>query len=99
MAYAFVFLVAVAVGVGVYVTTVRSGRPVTQGFGSATEPEVPESGAYVPVTAGPLDWQSRLTGFLGLVIAVVVGAVLLAFTLYAGVEWFVRFAADAVGGD
>lgn len=99
MAYAFVFLVAVAVGVGVYVTTVRSDRPVAQGFGSASESPVPEPGVYVPVTSARPDWQSRLTGFLGLVIAVVVGAILLAFTLYTGVEWLVRFAADAVGGD
>ena len=43
------------------------------------------------------DWQSRLTGFLGLVIAVVTGAVLLAFTLYTGVDWLVRLATDAIG--
>ena len=41
MAYAFVFLVAVGVGVAVYVTTVRSSRPVAQGFGPAGEPASP----------------------------------------------------------
>jgi hypothetical protein len=95
MGYAFVFLVAVAVGVGVYVTTVRGGRAITEGFG--TDPGSADPGTYVPVTPARPDWQSRLTGFLGLVIAVVVGAIVLAFTLYAGVEWLVELVTDAVG--
>lgn len=97
MGYAFVFLVAVAVGVGVYVTTVRGDRAVTEGFGTGTDPGAGDAGTYVPVAPGRPDWQSRLTGFLGLVIAVVVGAIVLAFTLYAGVEWLVKLVTDAVG--
>lgn len=97
MAYAFVFLVAVGVGVAVYVTTMRSGGPVAAGSFGTTEPVPPDPGLYVPVTPAKPDWQSRLTGFLGLVIAVVTGAVLLAFTLYTGVDWLVRLATDAIG--
>jgi len=97
MAYAFVFLLAVGVGVGVYITTVRSGGSVAAGFSGAAEPVPPDPGLYVPVTPAKPDWQSRLTGFLGLVIAVVTGAVLLAFTLYTGVDWLVRLATDAIG--
>lgn len=99
MAYAFIFLVAVAVGVAVYVTTVRAGRPVAQGFGPSGEGAPPEPGTYVPVTEAGTDWQSRLTGFLGLVIAVVVGAIVLAFTLYAGVETLVRVVTGSFGTD
>jgi hypothetical protein len=98
MGYAFVFLVAVGVGVAVYVTTVRSSRPVTQGFGPAGEPASPEPGTYVTVSSARPDWQSRLTGFLGLVIAVVAGAIVLAFTIYAGVDTLVRFISDSLGG-
>lgn len=97
MAYAFVFLVAVGVGVAVYVTTVRSGGPVAASSFGTAEPVPPDPGLYVPVTPAKPDWQSRLTGFLGLVIAVVTGAVLLAFTLYTGVDWLVRLATDAIG--
>jgi hypothetical protein len=98
MAYAFVFLVAVGVGVAVYVTTVRSGGSVAAGFSGASERSAsPDPGLYVPVTPARPDWQSRLTGFLGLVIAVVAGAVLLAFTLYTAVDWLVRLATDAIG--
>lgn len=98
MAYAFVFLVAVAVGVGVYVSTVRGARPVAEGFEATGDaPAAGPPGTYVPVVSSRPDWQSRLTGFLGLVIAVVAGAIVLAFTLYAGVEWLVRLATNAVG--
>lgn len=97
MAYAFVFLVAVGVGVAVYITTVRTAGPMAQGFSGAGEPASPDPGLYVPVTPAGPDWQSRLTGFLGLVIAVVAGAVLLALTLYTGVDWLVRLATDAIG--
>ena len=99
MAYVFVFVVAVAVGVGVYVTTVRASRPGAEGFGPSAEGASPESGTYVPVTPVRPDWQSRLTGFLGLVIAVVVGAVALAVTVYAGVETLVRLVSGSIGSD
>lgn len=97
MAYAFVFLVAVGVAVGVYVTTVRGGRTLPDGY-ATMGPDGPPgaAGTYVPVTPVRVDWQSRLTGFFGLVIAVVVGAVVLAFGLYAGVSLLVRLIADAV---
>jgi hypothetical protein len=52
----------------------------------------------VTVSSARPDWQSRLTGFLGLVIAVVAGAIVLAFTIYAGVDTLVRFISDSLGG-
>lgn len=99
MAYAFVFLVAVAVGVGVYVTTLRGNREAVDGLVGAAggPPQAGPGGTYVPVVAGTSDWQSRLTGFLGLVISIVVGAVLMAATLYLGVSWLVRLIASAFG--
>lgn len=95
MSYAFVLLLAVAVGAGVYISTIRGDGQVAQGPSSTGDPA--ERGTYVPVAPEHPDWQSRLTGFLGLVVAVVVGAVLLAFTLYTGIERLIRFATDAVG--
>jgi hypothetical protein len=101
MAYAFVFLVAVSVGVGVYVTTLRGNRDVADGLvgPAGGPPQAGPGGTYVPVVAGTPDWQSRLTGFLGLVISIVVGAVLMAATLYVGVSWLVRVIAGAFGSD
>lgn len=99
MAYAFVFLVAVGVAVAVYLTTVRSGQPLTGGFGPEAAGAGGDGGTYVPVTAGRPDWQSRLTGFLGLVIAVVVGAIVVATGIYVGVSWLVQAITDLVTRD
>jgi hypothetical protein len=98
MAYAFVFFVAVGVAVAVYVTTVRNGGMLDDGFGGGDVPSGPGA-TYVPVTEARTDWQSRLTGFLGLVIAVVVGAIVLAFGIYTGVSWLVRLVGNVVTGD
>jgi hypothetical protein len=100
MAYAFVFLVAVGVAVAVYVTTVRGGQPIADGFGpEAATPGSGDGGTYVPVTATRPDWQSRLTGFLGLLIAVVVAAIVVAASLYVGVSWLVETIGDLVTRD
>jgi hypothetical protein len=101
MGYAFVFLVAVGVGVAVYATTIRGERPIADGvFGSGDgPPEATPGGTYVPVVAGRPDWQSRLTGFLGLVVAIVVSAIITATALYMGVSWLVHLIASALGSD
>jgi hypothetical protein len=46
--------------------------------------------SYVPVTDFRSTWESRLTGALGLVIAVIVGAVALALGTYLGVLFLVK---------
>jgi hypothetical protein len=85
VAYLLVFVVALAVGAAVYVSTVRAGagRP-DGGFGEVAGPAPREpGGAYLPVAADAPDWQSRITGVLGLVISVVVAGVALAASIYA----------------
>jgi len=87
VAYLLVFVVALAVGAAVYVSTVRAGaaRP-DGGFGEGAEvggAPREAGGAYLPVAADGPDWQSRITGVLGLVISVVVAGVALAASIYA----------------
>ena len=87
MAYVLVLVVAAAVGAEVYVFTLRQ-PPIAPPSGSAERDPVgggvadPGLGSYVPVVAAATDWESRLTSALGLVIAVIVGAVALAASTY-----------------
>jgi hypothetical protein len=46
--------------------------------------------SYVTVTDLRSTWESRLTGALGLVIAIIVGAVALAMGTYLGVVFLVK---------
>jgi hypothetical protein len=87
MAYVLVLVVAAAVGAGVYVFTLRQppigppSAPVERDqAGGVADPGL--VGSYVPVVAAATDWESRLTSALGLVIAVIVGAVALAASTY-----------------
>lgn len=88
MAYMLVLVVAAAVGLGVYVFTLRQppvgppGAPAERdpAGGGGVDPGL--GGTYVPVVAAATDWESRLTSALGLVIAVIVGAVALAASTY-----------------
>ena len=57
--------------------------------------EPPEG--YIPVAPGPASWHSRLGGAMGLVIAVAVGAIALALSVWALVELVSRMFADAGG--
>ena len=43
------------------------------------------------------DWESRLTGALGLVIAVIAGAAVLAFSAYLSVSFLVKLIKHSVG--
>lgn len=52
--------------------------------GGGRSVEVPDG--YIPVAAGGPSWQGRLGGAMGLVIAVAVGAIGLAFALWALME-------------
>ena len=89
--YVIVFVVAAAVGVGVYAVTLREGLQPIPGF-SDTDPLTPAApgGSYVSVTGGRPDWQSRLTGLFGLMVAVVLGAAALAAILYASISAVIR---------
>ena len=54
------------------------------GFAPESEgPMFPPGGAYVPVTQSRPYWQSRLSGLLGLAIAVTVAAISSAVALYS----------------
>jgi hypothetical protein len=63
-----------------------SDRPTQQS-------RVPEG--YIPVSAGAASWHDRLGGAMGLVIAVAVGAIALALSLWAVVVLVARLASGA----
>ena len=99
--YLLVVLIAVAVGAIVYLMSLRTGPyPGDGGFGSEPEraPTAPAGSAYVPVSTTRSDWQTRLTGFLGLLILVVVGSVALAVTLYVSVSMLIALFGGASDG-
>ncbi|HEX6843618.1 MAG TPA: hypothetical protein VF235_00750 [Actinomycetota bacterium] len=92
MGYLLVFLIAAAVGVAVYALTVRGQLPTSatdRGTASGTT-ATPPPGDYVPVTGWRPDWQSRLTGLLGLLLAVLLGAAAIALASYLGGRFVVR---------
>ncbi len=101
MAYVIVLLVAAAVGGGVYYLSIQRGVIPFPGFQTeapapAPSPSGPPTGSsYVSVTAAKSDWQSRMTGVLGLAVTVVVGAVALAGSVYLGMSWIVRLISHA----
>jgi hypothetical protein len=101
MAYLLVVLVAAAVGAAAYLMTLRQSAAPTAAPSRASQPAgvpVPGSGqTYVTVTDTRLDWESRLTGALGLVIAVIAGAAALALSAYVSVSFLVKLIKHAVG--
>jgi hypothetical protein len=105
--YLIVFVVAVAVGTAVYFATLRGVGPIgTFGFGEAAPaaaggpPPDPGPGmSYVPVQESRHDWQARLTGMLGLLVAVAVGGIALAISLYAIGVLFGKLFGGIGGGD
>jgi hypothetical protein len=106
VAYAIVLLVAAAVGAAVYYLTIRRGVIPLGGFGGEpASPRLPppmappEASTYVSVMASKPDWQSRMTGILGLAVAVVVGAVALAGSIYLSASWLVRLIGHATKSD
>jgi hypothetical protein len=94
MAYLLVLVVAAAVGAAAFRATLREGVATAAARAGSTQPvgvpvSLPEQ-SYVPVTDFRSTWESRLTGALGLVIAVIVGAVALALGTYLGVLFLVK---------
>ncbi len=109
--YLLVLLVAGGVGYGVYWLALRWGpgaEPVVpadvgEWDGSEAPPdpmreEPAPRGAYVPIAAGPLSWQSRLSGILGLAVAVAVAAIGSAFALYAAGQLIARMLRSSAAG-
>ena len=101
MPYLIVLAIAAGIGIAVYHVSLRDegtigsllGTDPEDGTGSRTQ------GPYVSVAPGRSDWQTRLTGLAGLIVAVIVGAALLAFTLYASVSSVVRLFDGFTGGE
>lgn len=100
MGYLFVFLIAAGVGVAVYAVTLRDGARAGAGMepGSVASSVPERQGASVPVTAWGPDWQSRLTGLLGLAVAVIVGAAALALLTYSGFSMLFKLLGNVAGG-
>jgi hypothetical protein len=89
LSYIMVLLIAVAVGIAVYLVVLRVGptdRPPTDVGEWREAPQPPQpaqpEGSYVPVAPSSPSWHSRLGGVMGLVIAVAVAALGIAFGLY-----------------
>jgi len=86
MAYVIVFSAALVTGALVFWLTLRADRA---NDGDGFFPEgldgplgSPDAGTYVPLGADERSWQTRTIGALGLLIAITLGAALLAYTLY-----------------
>jgi hypothetical protein len=73
-------------------TTSTGDHPAAAGPPERVAPE-----GYIPVVPGRANWHSRLGGAMGLVIAVAVGAVALALSVWALVEFISRMFSDAGG--
>jgi hypothetical protein len=58
-------------------------------------PSAQHGRTYVPVSTTHQDWATRLTGLLGLLVTVVVGAVVLALSVYLSVGWLAHKIGDA----
>src|SRR4249920_1021311 len=98
MAYLMVVLVAAAAGAAVYLLTMRTGvAPVDDASPQPTSQAPATGGSYVPVVSAATDWESRVTSALGLVIAVIVGAVALAASTYMTFAFLARLISHATG--
>jgi hypothetical protein len=98
MPYLIVFIVAAAAGLAVYLVTLRADpqadSTVRAGVPAGAPTGAPGPG-YLPIAATRTDWQTRLTGFLGLIVAIVLAAVFLATTLYVSFSTLVRLIGNA----
>jgi hypothetical protein len=106
MVYGYIFLAALAAGLLVFWLTLRSSpeepAPAPLDGDGFLPPQPPAPGApapatdgiYVPIVADRRSWQTRVAGFLGLVILVSLAAAGLAFGLYQAGSWLARLLAD-----
>ncbi|HJR97863.1 MAG TPA: hypothetical protein VJ979_08150 [Actinomycetota bacterium] len=102
-----VLVVTIAVGVGVLVyrltaggedAAVPSDDDAAAWAGEPPERPIEVPDGYIRVAGGRPSWHARLGGAMGLVIAVAVGAIGLAVSLWAVVSFLARLFADAGGG-
>ena len=112
MGMLLVIAIAVAVGVLVFRLTAGGEDRVPEAADPATVPaegaawtddevgEARPTGAqsYVLVEPGGPSWHARLGGAMGLMIAVAAGAIALALSLWALVNFVARLFSDAGGG-
>jgi hypothetical protein len=87
LSYIMVLLIAAVVGIAVYLAVLRLGAdsgPTDVGEWREAAPPPPSApeGSYVPVAPSSPSWHSRVGGVMGLVIAVTVAALGIAFGLY-----------------
>ncbi len=112
MRYALVVLVSISVGVLVYVLTLRFGQaePVAVGFepepftppgrSQTSEPPQPRvvNYRYLMVEVDGRTWRDRLQGLIGSVALVLLGAALVAGTLYTAGAAINRLIRSFLGG-
>ncbi len=97
MRYLIVFFIAAGIGAAVYFLSVReeSANADDAGFGDEMRSGATTGQAYLPLSTTHQDWATRVTGLLGLLITVVVGAVGLAVSVYLSVGWLAHKIGDA----
>lgn len=103
MGIGLLLVVAIAVAVGVLVYRLTAGGELNEGTGVVSEPspaapsdrppDAPEG--YIRVDASSTPWSARLGGAMGLVIAVAIGAIVLALSLWILVSLVGRLMSDA----
>jgi hypothetical protein len=95
--YLIVFFIAAVVGAGVYFLSIREDAVSADdgGFADDVVPGASGGHTYLPISATHQDWATRLTGLLGLLITVVVGAIALAMSVYLSVGWLAHKIGDA----
>jgi hypothetical protein len=96
VSYLIVFFIAALVGTAVYLLSIREdgGSPDDGGFVDEVAPSPGGSRAFLPISTTHQDWATRLTGLLGLLVTVVVGAVVLAVSVYLSVSWIAHKISD-----
>lgn len=71
--------------------------PPEPGAAPQAQPSIPmgTGGSYIPVSAGSPSWQARVGGIMGLVVAVGVASLMLAFALYEAGTMIARLMSHA----
>jgi hypothetical protein len=96
VSYLIVFFIAAAVGTAVYFLSIREDTATADdgGFVDEVVPAPTGTHAFLPISTTHQDWATRLTGLIGLLITVVVGAVALAISVYLSVSWLAHKIGD-----
>jgi hypothetical protein len=97
VSYLIVFFIAAVVGTGVYVLSIRedaTNDDEDAGFVDEVVPSASGTRAFLPISTTHQDWATRVTGLLGLLVTVVLGAVALAVSVYLSVSWLAHKISD-----